>query len=396
MASSSLAYIVSQQGQLSAELQTALESAENGLASRRVLQVGGDQLLSRLQQAGDSLPAVLIDLDAGDSAVELLKHVRKRFPGIRLAATAGADASGEAVLAAMRAGSAEFVAQPFENARLAAWLEPKLLLAAKAELESKPATTGGKLICFVGAQGANGVSTAALHAGYALVNERDEKALLLELDFHSGALAYRLGIRPQTTMSDLARQAAAGPAAWRQALCCWQGLDLLPAPQSGSELLSGGPPPIDEILDEALEAYDAVLADLPAAMLTSTRAVLARADRVYLLCSPDRKALHLARRRLEELTDIGVSPRDVRLTVNRSGASGAIEEEEVAKVVGVPIGYSLPNDYAAASAAEAEGRLVADDTELGADLLGLGWHILDEVRPKKSKKRSVLEWFFRG
>lgn len=393
MTASSLALVVSEQERLSAELRASLKDAAD-LAIHRVLHIpSGDELLGLLSETGDSLPAVLVDLQPGDEAVRLCRHLCESYPNLRLAVAAAGELPDETVVEATRAGAVSLGEAPFTADRLAKWVAPKA---------KPPKAKRGRLVCFVGAQDANGTSTAALHAGYALANERQQKVLLVELDFHSAVLTFRLGVEPPATLSDLGRMGPIASDDWRNVVFGWEGLDLIAAPRSSRELLSRGLPPIEAVLEAALGEYDTVIADLPAGLPSSTRPVVARADRVYLICTPELTSLHLARRRLDEVRAAGAPLSKVRLTLNRFGSRSVLDAEDVVKIVGVPLGYSLPNDYVAASEALARGGLVDDETELGQELRGLGWHILDEVRPKKRTKslkrtkRGALEWFFQG
>lgn len=385
MTAASLIFVVSERPQLSRELRAAVRAASGSIASRRVLQVPtGDRLLEALREIHGTPPAALIDLELGDEAVELVGTVSDVFPRVRLAVTGAADIPDDVRTAAIRAGRVEAIDSSFPQDRLAAWLEPAALEGGAA----------GRLICFLGAQDGAGASTSALHAAYAIATERGEKTLLVELDFHSGALAFRLRLDSPATWSKLA-SSDAPRADWEAAVSHWNGLDVIAAPQYGRELLNRGLPPVPAVLDAALRRYSLVVADLPAALSTSSRGVLARADRIYLVGTPELTSLHLARRRIHELRATGSSPEQIRFTLNRAASNRLLSEEDVVRIVGAPVSYSIPNDFSAVSAAEARGGLVRDDSELGRRLRGLGWNIADEPRPKPAR-RTALQWFFNG
>ena len=78
-------------------------------------------------------------------------------------------------------------------------------------------------------------------------------------------------------------------------------------------------PPLAHLVQQMIESHRLLLVDLPTASRGSTREVLAIADRVYLVSTPEISSLYLAAKKLEELDRLNVDRDKVRLLMNRTG-----------------------------------------------------------------------------
>ncbi len=331
--------------------------------------------LARALREGSESTAFVVSLEAPDPLAWISK-LRRGRPRARVIAV-GSAAPVELVLAALDAGADEC----FD---VAGDLLP--LMRALERGEAKPDSAGGRLICFLPAQCGSGASTAAAYVAAALAEEFGERVLLAELDFHAGALAFRLRLEPERTIAELSRYWHLSEQAWTRAISRWNGVDVLAAPPSVHQLRLRGLPPFNEILRVARERYDAVVADLPAGLTAATGALLRQAWRIYLCCTPELPALHLARRRVREVDAAGVGSESIRLVVGRWNSRSALAEEEISQVVGLPIAAKLPNDFAALRDADLEGRPLSPNRQLARALRNLG---RDAGPPAPQRKRDL-------
>ena len=152
-------------------------------------------------------------------------------------------------------------------------------------------------------------------------------------------------------------------------------LHVLVAPPSSTAMTAELFGRIPAALTSARRVYSCVVADLPDPLFSSTRQILKMSDRVYLVCTPEITSLHLARRKAQQLRDCGVPNDRMGLVVNRVGAWGSFQPSEVQRVVGAPVVWTLDNDYAALHEATLAGGLVAEDSGLGKQFIGLAEHI---------------------
>jgi pilus assembly protein CpaE len=141
------------------------------------------------------------------------------------------------------------------------------------------------------------------------------------------------------------------------------------------------------LFDSAVGQYRCVIVDMPPGIFSASEELLLRADRVFLVCAPEVMSLHLARRRVAELIELGVERERLRLVVNRADSKGSVQREEIEKGVGLPVRWVLSDDYAAVSAAALKGELLGVDSTLGGELQKLGRHLLgSEAAPEQSAR----------
>ncbi len=347
----------------------------------------GPEVASALASPKGRPRAVVVNLNDGEAAETLIESISQTYPTM-LVAAAGERIPGERVLAAIRCGAKHYLEPPYDATALQTGLKGSDILDHSVSRKK------GRLISFMSAQSGNGASMAAIHAACALVHERHANVLIADLDFHSGATAYRLRLNPRKTWADLSG-GSEGRDRWRRALCNYRGVDILASPASTNVINLRGLPPVDAVLLAAAPSYDVVVADLPSALSASARAVAAQSDRIYLFCTPEPTSLHLAKRRLAELAEAGAPPSKVSVVLNRVAEHQILDEQDVKKVLGRPVELQIPNDYQAASTAEAEGRLASPGSMLARALSEVGWHISGARRPIQHEPMGNLSKLFR-
>jgi MinD-like ATPase involved in chromosome partitioning or flagellar assembly len=233
-----------------------------------------------------------------------------------------------------------------------------------------------KLVCFLPVQGGNGSSTVSLHVAEAISHHLNKRVLLADFDFHSGTLAFRLGLKPEHTFVDVFKWEQPETGAWDKVVCPWKQLDVLVAPPSNASIRPQSMDRLPDIFMSALRRYPYVVVDHPDAIYSSSRHILTMSDLVYLVCTPEITSLHLARRKVQQIRAMGVPGERLRLIVNRTGSWGSLGLEDVGKIAGVPVSWALMNDYAALRDAVWNGGLVQEGSGLARQLRELGWSIM--------------------
>ena len=160
-------------------------------------------------------------------------------------------------------------------------------------------------------KGGVGKSTAAVGLGRALA-ARGRRVLLVDCDAGLRSLDRMTGTEESLVFDS--SDVVYGRCAPAQAIypCC-PGLDLLPAPASGDNLIR--PAVMERLVPLQKRYYDYVLLDSPAGVGAGFRSAACAADRALVVCSPDPVCVRSAgtvRRLLERL---GVE--DKRLAINR-------------------------------------------------------------------------------
>ncbi|HEY7615472.1 MAG TPA: hypothetical protein VH744_01605, partial [Terriglobales bacterium] len=115
---------------------------------------------------------------------------------------------------------------------------------------------------------------------------------------------------------------------------------------------------------------------------------------VYLVTSPEVVALHLSRRRITELLEMGVPKERIRLVVNRIDSRQPLRQKEIEEAVGLPVARALSNDYAAVSEAAMKGLLLGTETDLGRQLHNLACQIAgaDAKQPEVTGWKKLLKF----
>jgi pilus assembly protein CpaE len=326
-----------------------------------------------LDASGETVGAVIADLSGDEGGLEVLKALSTAYPDLLLAAAHPAP-TAELILSAMRAGASEFLTPPFDLRRLTRNVGQPLLL-------STAAAPKGKVIAFMPAQSGNGASTVALHAACAAASELHDKVLLVELDFHCSVLRERLKLEADRSIAEILERTDHLEELWPWVVQTWNGIDLLPSPASSRKLACKSLQPLPDVLSFAASQYGTVVLDLPSALMTSTRELLALTDELYLICTPEVASLYLARRRALELLDMGMHKDSLRVVINRAGAAQRLATQDLAQAIGFPIYCSLDNDYLALNQAWDEAKLLSRETQLGRQLYELGAAMVGTRQP---------------
>jgi Flp pilus assembly CpaE family ATPase len=355
----------------------------------------------RLSQQPDRCWAAIVDA-SGRQGIVLIRRLRDTFPELFLLA-AVASPSVATTQAVTEAGARDYLVHPFDEEQIAACL--------RLWGESPTSPASGRMVCFLPARAGDGASTVALHVADAAVHERKARGfhgrvLLVDLDFQSGDIAFRLQLSPRGTLADAlqatpianspAQNSAAtnsattnslttnSPAAssagsgspgsdrmgpqWRDWVCPWRQVDVLAAPPPAAAIANSQPAAAAAVLAAAKARYPFVVCDMPPAIYSSSPAVLRLADEVCVVCTPEITSLHLAKRRVEELQQAGVERSNLRLVLNRTGSHPWIGSQEVEQAVALPLSARLANDYAGLHAAILQGSVVKRRSTLGKQI----------------------------
>ncbi len=249
----------------------------------------------------------------------------------------------EAIVRSLRQGASEFLYAPFDAAtqdealaRIRRLIEPK----------SQVPQENGTVAVFTSAKPGSGASTLAAQSAFALRRTAGSRVLLADLDPMSGTVTFYLdAIRP------------AG-----EVVAVRHGIDVFPAgmaPGDGLDLAR-----LRELLARARRQYGCILLDLPAIFHRATLLALPEADMTFLVTTSELPGLHLARKAINLLGQLGCGKERLRILVNRTRGRG-LARSDVQKVLGASVHHTFPNDYPSLDRALAAGEPLEADCELG-------------------------------
>ncbi|HEY1207196.1 MAG: hypothetical protein ABSH46_20415 [Bryobacteraceae bacterium] len=288
---------------------------------------------------------VLLDLATDlEQAAALVRSVTAANPAIHVIGLHARNDSA-AIVRSLRQGASEFLYAPFEAAiqeqalaRIRRLIEPRV----QAPHES------GTVAVFASAKPGSGASTLAAQTAFALRRASAGRVLLADLDPMSGTVTFYLK--------------AAG-AATGGVVPVRHGIDVFPAGMAPGDSLDIAR--LRELLGRARREYGWILLDLPAIFHRATLLALREADLAFLVTTSELPSLHLARKAINLLGQLGCGKDRVRVLVNRVAKRSGLAPSDVQKILGAPVHHSFPNDYSSLDRALTEGEPLGAGCELG-------------------------------
>ncbi|MCP5117219.1 MAG: hypothetical protein GY953_40865 [bacterium] len=287
-----------------------------------------------------------------------LKQLNNHMPVIGF----GQSLSTETMLDVLRAGFADYVP-------LVEGSTPDLDAVADRLLERLREIplqfdSVGKLYSFLPAKPGVGTSTVALHTCGMLAQRTGTDVLLADLDFNNGLIAFMSKMPEDISPHDLFDKATAfDESIWEQMVHHKDQLHLF-APRTGESDFRIEPSKIEAVMAFARTLYPFVCVDLSGNMEKYSTALLRRSDRIFLVCTPETPALHLARTRCRVLRNLGMIDR-VRLILNRWHRGSVLSLTNIEKLLGTPVWETIPNEYGPVHQALMNGSPLNPRSKLG-------------------------------
>jgi len=256
----------------------------------------------------------------------------------------------------LRSSIADVLPIPFSLEELGQAIESGRDRISQARTGQGP-TRMAHIVAFQGALGGIGTSMIATQA--AQLWAKDRSVLLIDLDMQRGNAALYLNLKPRLTISDLieADERLDGEFLRMVAERHQSGLSVVAAPADMNPLDALTPDFIDRLMDQAAQAYDLVVLDMPGLWIDWSAAALQKADIIALVTQMTVSGVQQGRRQLDVLDANNLGDR-VRLVMNRMtpGLFGKYEMSDAEAVLRHKVHFALANDYPTVSAALDEGR----------------------------------------
>jgi pilus assembly protein CpaE len=303
------------------------------------------QLSLAIKQARACLALVDFDRDV-ELALKTVERLQQIFASrVRVIAVASVLPPG-LLMRAIRAGCSDFLPLPPGPAELADAIR-RFQQAMIAHPLSQ--ASAGKVVAFFGAKGGVGTTTLAVHLAGHLVSCHGKKTLLIDHKHQLGHVALYLGLKDtQYHFDELLKNVDRLDAELLNgfAIRHESGLDVMASPEFATATHTSKRDELERVMDFLRSEYDYVLIDSSVEYQDTKMSIIAEADEVYLVSTPDVAALRDLARLVEH---IGLSPTvngKLRLIVNRSTASDSLTSGQIQKAVRFPVSNSVPNNYA--------------------------------------------------
>jgi pilus assembly protein CpaE len=250
----------------------------------------------------------------------------------------------------------------------------------------------GELYAFVPAKPGCGATTLATNVTAVSAALSGEPTVLLDFDIRLGVTSFLLKAEGNHTIVDALQQAE------RLDVDIWSNLV---AKHGNLHVLGSGPVDFTQtvpwerfsaILEYALRNYSRVSVDLPGSAEVHEAETLMRAKRIFLVCTPDTAALHVARRKSNWLRELGLTDR-VSLVLNcvqRRNLSVA----DLERIIQLKIQYLIPSSPDEVSRAVHKGVPIQGSSPLARQIERIASEIcVAETERKRSPVRRFVDYF---
>ena len=331
---------------------------------------------------------VLLDLASGiDTALDLIRAAAAFRPPVHVVGLHPSNDS-EAILRSLRAGASEFLFAPFEEQ---VQKEALARLWRLRQPAPTPASERGKIVLFSSAKPGSGASTLATQTAYALRRSTNGRVLLADFDLLGGTIGFFLKLDHPHSLLDLLHDTAhLTLARWTSLVATVGGVDVIPAPElpcAEMEELAG----LHDVLEFARQHYDWVVLDLPSIFHRVSLLTLPEADQAFLVSTPELPSLHLTRKAVNLLGQLGFSKDRFHVVINRVTRRDGISGSDMEKIFNCPVQASFPNDYFSLHRVVTLGKALEGESELGKAIEALAGRLAGVVAGPRQKSGLVLD-----
>lgn len=322
---------------------------------------------------------VLLDLATDlDAAAELVRFLSGVTPPVQVVGLHTHNDS-EAILRSLRMGASEFLYAPFDLATQREAI-PRLRRLRKTEPVAEP--DAGRVIVFCSAKPGSGASTLATQVAFALHRQNSKRVLLADFDLTGGTIGFYLKLSHSYSLLDALQHAEhLDVALWNSLAVNCGGVDILPAPAVPyADAIDASR--LSVVINQMRMLYEWVILDLPAVFYRTTLMAISEAERAYLVSTPELPSLHLTRRAINLLEQLGFPRERYQVVVNRVQKREGIGVADMEKLFGCAVHASLPNDYFSLHRVVTLGQPLGGDGDLGRSIDSLARRLEGAVAPE--------------
>lgn len=302
---------------------------------------------------------VALSFQHGEIAAAVMRFIGGEARGLPVI---GIHPTGESavLMQAIRAGTREFLSMPFQSEVLA-----DALRGMRSVLQETPLAYANTehIYSFLPSKPGVGTTTLAMNISAAVARRRDTTVLLADLDLGCGMIRFLLKLPAGSIVDAFLRSAEMDLDLWRRTVIHRDGVDVLHSggldPQTNLD-----PSQVQFLIDFARKDYKFMCFDMSGNLEQYSLQVMNESKEIFIVCTPDRNSLLLARDKLACLAAAGLRDR-VSILLNRQGHKSAIPLEEVESIVEAPVRAAFGNSYKQVEKATMAATWVEPDSRLG-------------------------------
>jgi pilus assembly protein CpaE len=295
-----------------------------------------------------------------------------------------------AILLSLRMGASEFLHAPFD-VEVQREAISRLRRLRQPEPETLP--DPGTVVVFSSAKPGAGASTIAIQTAFALQRAGGKRVLLADFDLMGGTIGFYLKLNHDRSAIDALESAnQLSPSLWSTLVADSEGIDVLPAPDAP---FAGGVDStrLHAVIEYARMNYEWVLIDVPVVFQRLSLMAISESDRAFLISTSELPSLHLARKAVNLLDQLGFPKDRFQVIMNRVDKRDELGAPEIEKLFNCTVHSRIPNDYFSLHRSVTLGQSVDGHSELGKAIQAVAGklsHIDADAKKKNSELKPVL------
>jgi pilus assembly protein CpaE len=328
---------------------------------------------------------LFVGMDVVESALQVVAAVQAEFPALPLIAIDhGSDRNS--FIAMMRAGVRDCISPPFNRDSLKATLAlvDSILQRARPDYG-----LSDRVYSFLPAKAGVGCTTVALNTSFAIAQISRQPTLLVDCDLTGGIMRFLLKLTNHFSLQDAAQAAhELDEDLWSRLITRFGSLDVL---HSGLIDLSFRIETTQgtQMVEFWRRIYKTICLDFSGGLESFSVDRLCESKLVFLVSTPELTSLYLAKEKIRSIEHLQLGDR-LRLVMNRTESKSPISNDEISKLVGLPIFMSFCNDYQAVNNAIHAGTHIQRDSRLVAEFQNFARSITVEPQAEARAKRGDL------
>jgi pilus assembly protein CpaE len=334
---------------------------------------------------------VLLDVASDlDAACEVIRWIVSFSESVQIVGLHHSNES-EAILRSLRTGASEFLHAPFDPA---SQQEAIARLRRLRQPETSEPVRAGNVLVFSSAKPGSGASTLATQTAFALMQNTGKRILLADFDVMGGTIGFYLKLAHTHSLVDALSVAdRIDPVLWSGLVVNSGGIDILPAPEMpGTDLIE--PDRLHTVIEFARLTYDWVVIDLPVVFQRISLMTISEADQAFLVTTSELPSLHLARKAVAMLQQLGFPRERFQIAVNRMDKRNGVTVADMEKLFNCHIHSRFPNDVMALHRAVTLAEPLGAECELGRAVESLAGRLaaipVDRLKAEPADARTVL------
>ena len=294
---------------------------------------------------------------------------------------------------AMLAGVKDFLASPVKEEELINSVHTVLAQEERRQArmsgDMDEPVAAGTVVTVFGAKGGIGKTTIATNLATALCQKTNQSVVVVDLDTRFGDVAILMDIPVERSIADLAIPEEDITKDMLQE-CIYThntGVAILPAPIRPTDWRSVHAGHIERIVNLLCQTHDYVILDTPGTFNDIVARALELATMVVLVCTVDMASLKDTLLAIDMLRSWNFPQEKIKLVINATNEASNVQPNEVKRMLGREVFWSIPYDRAISTATQlGMPVVVAKPTCRASESMVEMAHALSGVKQGQSQK----------